>query len=882
MLVEVPITRPEPSPVGDPPPALALGSTGSVALDPSSSRTLVWSLAGEARAELALHLVEPTSPHESQRAVVELPAAAASGVCGGLVTGEPVVFAVAGRTALCKVSVKVEEAGTDDGGLRRRLHARVEQVDLTSQLPAAASVTSVLLLEGRVCLGCDSGAVLVLDAAALEASGAQELRPSGGLSLPSLFSRRGPGVEASAVVQLLAYNYLEHAFLGVLHANSQLRLWDLASRAAVQTVDLLPAEAAARMQPKIAALIEEPVDAASSVLAVFFAPLEAGQPGQLHTYTVMMEQRGDRSFKVHAETGARLESAMAAVHDLRLARLGRHDLGLWALYHDLQGALRLLCLPVAFVETQVRPAAAARLLTDALDEATAQAETTKRLWRAVWTGLGDAPLDMSAPLLQRACQNLFMASPCASRPVLRASLEAIRVMAPAEEMSAVPESGLMAYLARKLEALCFKRGPGAVLDAWLDLAAAYVECWKRHHAPCGLAYLAWDPDAPLRLVIVRQGGLLSVLESAEPAERLPEAQDCPEEARAVVAALWELRKLAGGGIFLWLLQACMEQGHCPLRVARAAAAAIAGAGLGARSPGAHEVDFQAASTWRQHARKLALLVRSLGTRSAAVVETLGGAFGAREASLSLALTERAEGSLDHCAAVAALGRLAQAAGGTTETAWLALLLCQALLDAPGTGESDCRALRRAQPGLLRALSLAGAWLWAAVWGVDKERRQAQMEPAAMIRSLQLRSGAAKRSKKTIIEAGRPVDVLLQRVPAELLAQGGGGAARQVVQFALRGGMSPVCQSWVSLAQALLHDEGPALAGRYLKVAAVGVSTAQLSWRWMEGIAAESSSEATQMLIVECFRVYMESGDESKSESLRNLALILGMDERHIQ
>lgn len=44
------------------------------------------------------------------------------------------------------------------------------------------------------------------------------------------------------------------------------------------------------------------MDAASSVLVVYYSCGDG--PGQLHTYTVMMEQRGDSTFKVRPDRTA--------------------------------------------------------------------------------------------------------------------------------------------------------------------------------------------------------------------------------------------------------------------------------------------------------------------------------------------------------------------------------------------------------------------------------------------------------------------------------------------------------------------------------------------------------------------------------------------------
>lgn len=124
-----------------------------------------------------------------------------------------------------------------------------------------------------------------------------------------------------------------------------------------------------------------------AILLVYFAPRDGQGPGEVHTYELSVEERGEGLFKVgsarrglaapkprlgggllgwsacwcsanasplplthqaHLEPGPTLNGEMHALHDMALDLVSTPSLGAWLLYEDGLGCRHVQCVPLDF------------------------------------------------------------------------------------------------------------------------------------------------------------------------------------------------------------------------------------------------------------------------------------------------------------------------------------------------------------------------------------------------------------------------------------------------------------------------------------------------------------------------------------------------------
>ena len=107
---------------------------------------------------------------------------------------------------------------------------------------------------------------------------------------------------------------------------------------------------------------EEPLDEATIILLAYFVPREGGGAGELHTFELFLDYRGDASYKVHMELGPRLQGSIHRLKDMALEAVGAHSVGAWMLYEDGQGRTHLSCVPIGFTDGPAQSVVEARLL----------------------------------------------------------------------------------------------------------------------------------------------------------------------------------------------------------------------------------------------------------------------------------------------------------------------------------------------------------------------------------------------------------------------------------------------------------------------------------------------------------------------------------------
>lgn len=99
----------------------------------------------------------------------------------------------------------------------------------------------------------------------------------------------------------------------------------------------------------------EPLDASTSILLVFFEPLDSASPapGHLCTFEVFIEDRGS-AVHIHMEGGPRLAGTVHRLRDLAIQHMGVRLIATWLLYDDAEGWRHVDCVPVAFADGAVQ------------------------------------------------------------------------------------------------------------------------------------------------------------------------------------------------------------------------------------------------------------------------------------------------------------------------------------------------------------------------------------------------------------------------------------------------------------------------------------------------------------------------------------------------
>lgn len=180
-------------------------------------------------------------------------------------------------------------------------------------------------------------------------------------------------VAAQAVQQLVELNLAGKPLLCSIHEGSVFKLWDLTTHRQLHSQSLLPEPSATAYATRLARIAQEPVDASTHILAVHFhpknAPLSSTDDDQLVVYEVFIEDR-DGSYKVQVDAGPRLNSPLTGLVDLTLQPIGDRNIGAWMLFDNTEDVgSTLVCLPLAYEDGEIQPAATVQLIEEQLGRA---------------------------------------------------------------------------------------------------------------------------------------------------------------------------------------------------------------------------------------------------------------------------------------------------------------------------------------------------------------------------------------------------------------------------------------------------------------------------------------------------------------------------------
>ena len=235
----------------------------------SSSRALVWQLEGATPSQL---LLQEVGVNEERRgggvrlsfAAPLLPAVSCidlpqqHGTRLAMVTADGVVHTIQHRPP-------AGAAAAAGGGLARQLSApgAVTSVPLAAAFQRTGAPTTLLEVDGTLCIGTAEGDLLCMPAGGADPAAAFQLTPTSGLTrmLGGFFGRPG----GQAVRQLAELCFMDQHLVCAIHESGQLRLWDLRTRRWVHArlwcwghhawLPLLPLHAATRTPMQMFAML---------------------------------------------------------------------------------------------------------------------------------------------------------------------------------------------------------------------------------------------------------------------------------------------------------------------------------------------------------------------------------------------------------------------------------------------------------------------------------------------------------------------------------------------------------------------------------------------------------------------------------------------------
>jgi len=357
----------------------------------------------------------------------------------------------------------------------------------------------------------------------------------------------------------------------------------------------------------------------------------------------------------------------------------------------------------------------------------------EEVWRAMEAAAAAAaaaPDAVGAEAMADAFLDLMMAPGSLSRPALHAALSELGCSVAADDVTHAELHQLRAAVPGWLTASC----GGALapdLRQWCGLLRAYGAAFRRTHPPLALLQQITKQNE-LAMVLVRGGGILSSVGSAEPVDLALRGalhpawaeplSPSPAAAKALLRAARRVTEALGGPLTLRLMWGCMRHGagvHALLAPA-AMRALAAGAPVPALSGGDRWV---ARGEWRARCRRLPLALAELLTSPPG---ELSAAFNAMLARLShhrrwlLGPKRSPLGELTRQVSAAAMSTAAQVAGAQVECLLQLTLLAEYLshfqkLGSWGLHSRDAQALQvDVLPAASAMLTCAGVAYWAAV------------------------------------------------------------------------------------------------------------------------------------------------------------------------
>ncbi|GAB4820336.1 hypothetical protein N2152v2_007382 [Parachlorella kessleri] len=799
----------------------ATSTAGKVRTPPLSSviRDTLWQLDAAAPQELLLVEYGFSTDWEETSARVAFGAPLLPSI-GAAVSAEGSLLAAVtadGALHLLHVPAGLQQArgGSGAAGRRASMAAALRQagavrsVQLAPAWVRAGTPTAVLMVDGHACVGTDQGTVVCLpvgsDAQPLDESDAFELK-SGGGGLSKVFGGLWGKPAGQAVAQMLSLYFLGRELLLCVHEEGQLRLWDVGSRRLAYQCDMLPPAAAAALVPTHAALIAEPLDASIFVLLVYYQARAGEGPGELRTYELFVEARGEATYKVDLESGPQLPGTIHRLHSLALESVGPHAVGAWMLYDDEAGRRRVVCVPLAFNDATVRAAAVVHLIEDQLRELGCDdpaAPIYAVLWRAVEANLataGPAAAASGAPAaasttpagastssqqgepLAAAFMDALLAPGRVSRPALHAALGALSGGGHAgglPSLELLAQSGLEevrqqlpGWLAAATAGAANWQGAGA-LGPWCALARAYSSAWAREQPL--LALVQAGPAAAGGVLLVREGGWVSHIRQGA-APELAFKAEVPatyavdhastaaqvEAVAAVLQAASQLMAALGGPVLGRLAWSCLQRG-LDLRgsVYPAFIAALATGGGGPPPQWGQNSDTRAQWTeWRAQCRMLPLELGRLLGKAPRFADVLGQVLEMLQGEYSLHGT--GEQKLLQAPARQVTGPLAAAAAQVCA----ARVQCLFQLSLLGSYVSSVQALGQwslsphdtqqlatvVLPKAEQMLREAAVGYWASVTPLQLPADLSTIDPAQLVISLRIGDSAQGASKRARLSA----------------------------------------------------------------------------------------------------------------------------------
>jgi len=243
------------------PTATIAGSTlspqalGPIALScaQDDSRTLIWKIESHDPCIVTLHdFCLDGGDAKDDEACLEFPCAVLPSI-GGIATADgPRMFMITADGMLHIVALPTRAASQEEEALHVCLGApgTITTLPLTQILERLGAPTSLILLEGTICIGTDQGHIFCLPADNPRQESAVELSASSGLLrglavvLEGFFGKDA----ARPVEQMTELSSLTGSLLCSVHSGSTMRIWDLAAGCLVHSMELLPPQERANYQ----------------------------------------------------------------------------------------------------------------------------------------------------------------------------------------------------------------------------------------------------------------------------------------------------------------------------------------------------------------------------------------------------------------------------------------------------------------------------------------------------------------------------------------------------------------------------------------------------------------------------------------------------------
>ncbi|KAL6774165.1 hypothetical protein ACKKBG_A23995 [Auxenochlorella protothecoides x Auxenochlorella symbiontica] len=436
---------------------------------------------------------------------------------------------------------------------------------LESRLRDTGDPVALQYVNAYLAIGTTQGRILLVD---VESIGEKvtELRPPNlGLSkvFGGVFSQ---SFSQPAISSLMSFPRPEGEFLLAINERAHLSIWDTAAAKMLFGVDLLPAEETS-LVPKLARAASEPLDALTCILFVYYerretSTSESGGPGTLHTYEILMEERGNALLKVHVEGGTKLEGDVNSLHDLIIARLPDKKLGAWMRYQNSMGAQCIRCIQIDYTDSVARDMSFSTIEEHALAAVPAAEDlwwwqTFKKLVQHDWP---DLKIDQA---FVGACVDAILNPACFSIGCLVATLAAIGCSASNDSLHTMSAVELREWIVSVLDAYCAdQRRPDTDLCEsrdvdWSYFVSCYVKEWTKRFPIVGL--IVAQEHQHDQILVARRNDMTTLGLEVFPHGSKQGAEVCSRARRPEFSSLiWTMNAALGGPSIHRVLDAVIQ------------------------------------------------------------------------------------------------------------------------------------------------------------------------------------------------------------------------------------------------------------------------------------------------------------------------------------